>query len=192
MASTRLTHFRTCRLPRRGLTIMEAMVSISITTMLLAGLATAFVSSTEAVEQNEQFFRATQAARVTLNQVLVECRRSDALRCRNTATDPGPYDHFDVIRPQEVLDPNESFRRYRFDAANKRITLTLHYTDGTTSPSYVMVRNVEAAEFGPPQTGVDSNNASVVQRMPVALTIKVGRNVVTLNGAAGSRRAMKF
>lgn len=174
--------------PRRGVTLMEAMISISITGMLLAGITSAFVTSADAVEQNEQFFRATQAARVTLNQVVVECRRSDALQCSDTGT----YDYFDVIRPQEVLDPNEVFRRYRFEAADNRITLTLHYADGTTSPSYVMVRNVRAAEFGPPQMGVDANNAAVVQRMPVVLTIQVGRNAVTLNGAAGSRRAMTF
>ena len=173
---------------RHGLSMMETLVSIAITSMLLSGLATAFVSSADAVEQNEQFFRATQASRITLNQVLVECRRADALQCSNAA----PYDYFDVIRPEEVLETNEVFRRYQFDATAKQITLTIHYNDNTTSPSYVMVRNVEAAEFGPPQTGKDSNNAVVVQRLPVVLTVKVGKNVVTLNGAAGPRRAMSF
>ena len=173
---------------RRGLTMMETIVSIAITGMLLTGLASAFVTSADAVEMNEQFFRATQAARVTLNQVLVECRRADALQCSSTGT----YDYFDVIRPEEVLDENEVFRRYRFDATAKQITLTIHYNDSTTSQAYVMVRNVEAAEFGPPQTGVDSNNAVVVKRLPVVLTVKVGKNTVTLNGAAGPRRAMSF
>lgn len=176
------------RRPRRGITMMEMMVSLSITGMLLAGLASAFVTSADAVEMNEQFFRATQAARITLNQVLVECRRADALQCSSTGT----YDHFDVIRPQEVLEPNEVFRRYRYDQAGKRITLTIHYADGTTSPAYTMVKNVEDAQFGPPQTGVDFNNATVVKRLPVVITIKTGRNVVTLNGAAGPRRAMQF
>lgn len=166
----------------------EMLISIAITSMLLSGLATAFVTSADVVEQNDQFFRATQASRVTLNQILVECRRADALQCSNTGT----YNYFDVIRPEEVLDTNEVFRRYQFDAANKQITMTIHYNDNTTSPAYVMVRHVEAAEFGPPQTGKDSNNAVVVQRLPVVLTVKVGKNVVTLNGAAGPRRAMSF
>jgi type II secretory pathway pseudopilin PulG len=173
---------------RRGLTMMETIVSIAITGMLLTGLASAFVTSADAVEMNEQFFRATQAARITLNQVMVECRRADALQCSNTGT----YDYFDVIRPEEVLDENEVFRRYRYDATARQITLTIHYADETTSPAYVMVRNVEAAQFGPPQTGVDSNNATVVKRLPVVLTVRVGKNVVTLNGAAGPRRAMSF
>ncbi len=176
------------QLRRRGLTMMETIVSIAITGMLLTGLASAFVTSADAVEMNEQFFRATQAARITLNQVMVECRRADALQCSSTST----YDYFDVIRPEEVLDENEVFRRYRYDATNRQITLTIHYADETTSPSYVMVRNVESAQFGPPQTGVDSNNATVVKRLPVVLTVKVGKNVVTLNGAAGPRRAMSF
>jgi hypothetical protein len=167
---------------------MEAMVSISITTMLLAGIATSFVSSANAVNVNDQFSRATQAARVTMNQILVECRRADAVQCSNTGT----YDYFDVIRPVEVLDPNEVYRRYRYDAANKQITLKIHYADGTDSAAYVMVRNVSSATFGPPQMGVDANNATVVQRLPVMLTVKIGGNVITLNGAAGPRRALKF
>lgn len=177
-------------LPRRrhGITLMEAMVSMAITTMLLAGISAAFVSSSNAVDANDQFARATQAARVTMNQVLVECRRADAVQCSTTGT----YDYFDVIRPVEVLDPNEVYRRYRYDSSAKQITLKIHYADGTDSAPYIMVRNVAAATFGPPQMGVDANNTTVVQRLPVSLTIKVGSNAVTLNGAAGPRRALKF
>src|SRR3954468_1677046 len=156
--------------PRRGLTLMEAMVSISITTMLLTGIASSFVSSADAVSANDAFFRSSQAARVTLNQMLVEIRRADAVQCSNTGT----YDYFDVIRPVEVLDPNEVYRRYRFDATNRRLTMRLHLADGTDGPEIIMVRNVAAAQFGPPQTGVDSNNATVVQRLPVSLTVGSG------------------
>jgi type II secretory pathway pseudopilin PulG len=173
---------------RLGLTLMETMVSLSITTMLLAGVATAFVTSADAVSANESFARSTQAARVTLNQILVEVRRADAVRCSSTGT----YDYFDVIRPTETLDPNEVYRRYRFDAANRRMTMRLHLADGTDGPEIVMVRNVSAAEFGPPQMGVDSNNSTVVQRLPVSLSVGVGPNAITLNGAAGPRRALKF
>src|SRR5688572_27782762 len=90
----------TVRRCRRGLSMMETLISVAITGMLLTGLASAFVSSADAVEMNEQFFRATQAARVTLNQVVVECRRADAIQCSNT----GVYNYFDVIRPEEVLE----------------------------------------------------------------------------------------
>ncbi|MDB5297356.1 MAG: hypothetical protein JWO31_3339 [Phycisphaerales bacterium] len=173
---------------RRGLSMVELMISVSITTMLLAGVVTAFVASADAVETNDQFFRATQAARVTVNQMVVECRRSDALRCDAGGAD----DYFDVIRPTEVLDPDEAYRRYRYDPAGRRVTLTVYHLDGTAGPTYTMVRNVAAARFGPAQTGVDANNATVVQRLPIALTVQVGRSSVTLNGAAGSRRAMKF
>jgi hypothetical protein len=167
---------------------MEAMVSMAITTMLLAGIATAFVASADAVEQNDQFFRASQAARTTMTQVLVEARRADAVMCGEN----GATDYFDVIRPEEVLEPEESYRRYKFDPTTRQVTLTIYKLDGTTTGPFVMVRNVESATFGPPQMGVDANNATVVQRLPVTLTIKVGKNLITLNGAAGPRRAMKF
>ncbi|HEX8916120.1 MAG TPA: prepilin-type N-terminal cleavage/methylation domain-containing protein [Humisphaera sp.] len=176
------------RRARRGLSLMEAMISMSITTMLLTGIASAFVAASSAMETNDQFFRATQAARVTMNQVLVECRRADAVM----AGAGGATNYFDVIRPVEVLEPNESYRRYKFDASTKQVTLTIYKTDGTTIGPYTMVRNVESAVFGPPQMGVDANNATVVQRLPVTLKVTVGKNTVTLNGAAGPRRAMKF
>jgi type II secretory pathway pseudopilin PulG len=176
------------RSARRGLTLLEAMVSMSITTMLLAGIASSFVSSADAVSANEQFFRSSQAARVTLNQMLVEIRRADAVQCSNTA----PYNYFDVIRPIEVLDPNEVYRRYRYNATTRQITMQVHLADGTDGPEIVMVRNISAAQFGPAQTGVDANNAMVVQRLPVSLSAGSGRNMVTLNGAAGPRRALKY
>jgi prepilin-type N-terminal cleavage/methylation domain-containing protein len=173
---------------RRGLTMMEMMVSMSITTMLLAGVAGSFVSSANVVSANDAFFRASQAARVTLNQVVVECRRADAVQCSNTGT----YDYIDVIRPVEVLETNEVFRRYRYDVANRQLTMTLRYADGTDGTPRVMVRNVAAATFGPPQMGVDSNNATVVQRLPISVTIGVGPNAITMTGSTSPRRAMKY
>lgn len=173
---------------RFGVTMMEMMVSMTITSMLLAGVAGSFVSSANVVTANDAFFRASQAARVTLNQVVVECRRAEAVQCSNT----GIYNYFEIIRPVEVLEINEVSRRYTFDSANRWITLTIHYVDGSDSTPRIMVRNVSSASFGPPQMGVDSNNATVVQRMPVSITIGVGANAVTMSGATGPRRAMKY
>ena len=80
---------------RFGVTMMEMMVSMTITSMLLAGVAGSFVSSANVVTANDAFFRASQAARVTLNQVVVECRRAEAVQCSNT----GIYNYFEIIRP---------------------------------------------------------------------------------------------
>ncbi len=57
---------------RKGLSLAEVMISLAISAMLLTAVAAAFTASSEAIEQNDQFFRASQAARVSMNQILTE------------------------------------------------------------------------------------------------------------------------
>ena len=174
------------RLTRRGLSMVEAMISLAICSALLVAAGAAFTSSAAAVQVNADFFRASQTARVTMNQMLTEVRRADSVQCSPTNST-----YFDVIRPAETITPNEGYRRYAFDSANKRVTLQIYYTGGTTSSLYTLASNVEAAAFGPPQTGADSNNASVVQRLPITLTVTVGKNRIQLSGSAGPRTALQ-
>lgn len=167
--------------------MVEALISLAISGMLLAAVATAFTASSSAVEANDQFFRASQTARVTLNQMVTEIRRADALQFSGSSTTS-----FDVIRPSETLTANEIYRRYSYNASTKQISLQIFYTGGTAGPSYVLANNIESASFGPPEWGQDANNATVPQRVPVTMTVKVGKSWVTLNGSAGPRRAMKY
>src|SRR5215218_4356873 len=76
---------------RRGLSIVEVMISLTICSFLLVAVAAAYNASASAVEMNDRFFRATQAGRVTMNQLLTEIRRADAVQVFT--------DHIDVIRP---------------------------------------------------------------------------------------------
>ena len=57
----RKTHNR-LRRSRAGLGMVEAMISLAIAASLLTAVAMAFRASADAVDQNDQFFRATQAA----------------------------------------------------------------------------------------------------------------------------------
>ena len=64
---------------RRGLSLPEIMIGLAITVLLLTATAAAFNASAQAVSMNDKFFRASQSARVSLNQVLTEIRRCDAV-----------------------------------------------------------------------------------------------------------------
>src|SRR5207248_2657435 len=64
---------------RRALSLAEVMIALAITSMLLTAIAAAFQSSTQVIENNDKFFRATQSARVATNQILTEVRRSDSI-----------------------------------------------------------------------------------------------------------------
>lgn len=172
---------------RRGLSLVEVMISLSISTMLLVAVCGAFVASVSVVEANDQFFRASQTARVTMSQMLTEIRRAESVQCSAAAPT-----HFEVIRPAEMLTPNEVYRKYAYSATTRQLTLQIFYANDVAGPSYVLATNVESMAFGPPQMGTDSNNANAVQRIPVTASVKVGKHFITLNGAAGPRRALRY
>src|SRR5205823_7082731 len=65
--------------PRRGMSIAEVMISMAIAALLLVGVSAAYTASADAVEANDNFFRATQAGRVTMTQLLTEIRRADSV-----------------------------------------------------------------------------------------------------------------
>jgi len=64
---------------RRALSLLEVMISLAISSMLLTAIAAAFQSSSQVIQNNDQFFRATQSARVAINQILTEIRRCDSI-----------------------------------------------------------------------------------------------------------------
>src|SRR4051812_31391096 len=76
---------------RRGLSIIEVMISLTISAFLLVAVAAAYNASADAVEMNDKFFRATQAGRVTMNQLLTEIRRADSVEVGTN--------YINVIRP---------------------------------------------------------------------------------------------
>src|SRR3954454_9524284 len=138
---------RTCRRTRRGLSMVEAMVSLAICSALLVAAGTAFTASASAVQNNTDFTKASQTARVTMKQMLVEVRRSDSVQCPST---PAASTYFDVIRPNETITPNEVFRRYAYDATARQLTLQIFYSGNAAGPRYVLANNISAASFGPP------------------------------------------
>ena len=177
---------RRTRRARRGLSMIEAMIAMGISSMLLVAVSGAFTASAQAVETNDQFFRASQTSRVVLHQMLGEIRRADLVQC-----DPLDTSYFDVMRPAEDITPFEVYRRYKYDSNTRQLTLTIYKAGDVVSARYVLANNVEAAAFGPPQKGNNANNVLVVQRLPVTVSVKVGSNYISLNGAAGPRRALK-
>ena len=175
---------RSLRRYRRGMSLLEVMISLIITSMLLAAVATAFTTSASAVQMNDDFFRASQAARVSMNQILTEIRRCDSVRVLANGVE--------VIRPVENLEASEIYRRFAYDSADKKLTIQIFTTGDVGGPVYVLASNVTSAAFGPAETDQDSNNAQVVVRVPIALKVQVGKNDVRLNGSAGPRRALRY
>ena len=175
---------------RRGLSIAEVMISLAISSMLLVGVTAAYSASASAAEGNDKFFRATQAARVTMTQLLAEIRRAD--RVITSAGGDVIYVTREASMRQKQASPAavEDTREYAYDAVNKKITVKVHFkrtSDGVivTSPTYTMCRNVSEAKFGP------ADKVSGIEvRVPVTLVVKTATNEVRLSDTAGVRRAL--
>ena len=179
---------------RKGLSLPEAMISLAITAMLLVSVATAFSSASQAIEMNDTFFRCTQAARVSMDQLLGEIRNCDSLDMSTANT-------IKIIRPAPGSGPysrqaTETERDFVYDSANKRLTLQIFYSGGTTSPVYELASNVAACAFGPADMGLDYNNAVIPIHVPITVTVTAGvgntTSSIVLSGSASPRRATKY
>ena len=178
---------------RRGLGMVELMISLAITAMLLVAIAVAFVSSSQVIENNDRFFRATQSARVAMAQMLTEVRRSHAIPMPG---DPSRYQMsancLPIMRPPEgPKQPNEDLRVYEYDPVEKRINLFFLYLNGTESPKYPIARDVQTSPFQW-DPGKDSEDANCVSRVSVSLQITIEKQTITLTGAAAPRRSLTF
>jgi type II secretory pathway pseudopilin PulG len=153
------------RIRRRGLGLVELLVSLGIAASLLTAVAAAYAATTSAIQMNDEFFRASQAARVSINQVMAEVRK-----CQSGIVDD---------QSLEVSNQTGEKRVYAFDGANNRLTLT--FPEAVVPVTYTLARNVDDVHFY-----TDGQTISMV------VTIEVGKNSVTLCGSAMPRRTIAF
>lgn len=167
---------------RRGLSLIEVMVSLAITAALLTAAAVAFTTSADVIQANDEFFRATQAARISLHQVLTQVRRGSV----STTWDAN------TLRVVTAVNDDGSGGddyTYKYLPANKKLMLVTN--DDLTDPDYTLASNVDAMVFDV-ELGQDYTLAPCVARVTVAVTVKVGGNVVTLSGSAAPRRNLVY
>jgi hypothetical protein len=156
---------------RRGLSIVEVMISLTITSFLLVAVAAAYNASASAVEMNDRFFRATQAGRVTMNQLLTEIRRADSVGCSAAS------DAIIITRPTATQTKDgvnvECERWFRYNAATKKVTVQVYFKRPDLSiyggPVYSLASNVETATFGPPDTIPNPAGGTFDARVPVTI-----------------------
>ena len=116
---------------RSALSLIEVMVSLAITAALLVAVAAAFDASASAVDANDKFFRASQVARVCINQMMTEVRR-----CQS-----GTVDTTSLII---TLNTGE-MRTYRYDPATKQLQMVLRSLP--VVETYPMAHNIESMSF---------------------------------------------
>jgi len=153
------------RASRRGMSLPEVLISLTISSLVLTGVAVAWVSSSQVVEQNDQFFRASQAARVCVNQIMTEARR-----CQSGVVSANSL--------ELTLGSGEK-RTYALDSANHNLTMTMEALP--TPQTSIMARNVNDASFSTDGTTIT-----------LTITIQVGNNTMLVNGSALPRRTVVY
>ena len=154
------------RLGRRmGLSLVEVSISLAIGAGLLVAVGAAYSSSVNAIQNNDTFFRATQAARVSLNQILSQLRQCQSVTVSSNQLAMTTYDGQSVT--------------YAWSNVTDNLTITPQ--TGSTSTTYVMAGNITALAF-----------ATDTQSVTMMITVSVGNNTVTLNGAATPRRMVQY
>ena len=152
---------------RRGMSLPELLIGLTISSLVLTGVAVAWVSASRVVEENDQFFRATQAARVSVNQIMTEARR-----CLSGVVD---------VPALELTLYNGDKRNYELDPTDKCLKMTT-YDPITGAPStYVMARHVEDASFV-----TDGTTITLI------MNVKVGKNQMLISGSAMPRRTVVY
>jgi type II secretory pathway pseudopilin PulG len=165
---------------RAGLSIVEALISLSISAMLLTAVAAAFSASSQVIEANDQFFRASQAARISMNQLLTQIRRCSAIdvsadgKTISLITDDGR----DLSYVHDGTDPDIS----------RRVLKLITNTDGA---AYTLATHVHAMAFSGDSVQ-DEGGIRHTVRVSVTLTTAVGNNRIQLSGSASPRRAQKY
>jgi prepilin-type N-terminal cleavage/methylation domain-containing protein len=172
------------RPPRSGMTLVELLIALGISSALLVALAAAFHASTRAVEFNDSYFRCTQTARLALDQLVTEIRCADAVEVASGGAT------LRVIRPAGQLAPKEIYRQFSFNREARRITLEIFYAGNSSSPVYELAANVTDCTFGVPRARSDAGSAQTAGSIPVRITCSIGSASATLAGAATPRRMM--
>ncbi len=163
---------RSSRRPKRaGLSMAEALISLAICASLLTAVAGAFRAAGDAVDQNDQFFTATQSARVALTRMLTQVRRG------TPATDS-------TSSNLHLLTDTGLEINYSYDSSSQQLSLV-------TSSSSVLVHNASQCSFAF-QTGTDYASNPCVAKVTVSIAVTVGNNTILLTGSASPRRSQTF
>ncbi len=161
---------------RAGLGMAEALISLVIVAVLLTAAAAAFKAAGDSVTQNDQYFEASQAARISLARLLTQ------IRC-------GSVDEASTSTSLHLITEDNQDITYNYDAATHEIILVTN--DDTTDPDYVLARNVTQCAFDI-QLGTDANNAECVASVSIEIAVKCGNNEVRFSGSAAPRRNLAY
>lgn len=177
------------RLRPSGLGLAELMISLAICSALLSAVAMAFHTTTQAVEINDRFFRASQTARVAMTQMTSAVRVSDA--CQVGTTEQQSQSIINDATNLAIITIDGRMLSYVYDSEARTLSMVRTNADATQS-SFILARDVASAAFDGiiephPDTGVRR-----LVKVSIRLVVEVGNQQLLLNSSAMPRRELVY
>jgi prepilin-type N-terminal cleavage/methylation domain-containing protein len=153
---------------RRGFTMVEALITLSITALLMLAMGSAFTAAGATVEANDRFFRSVQQARVAMDLITTEIRRCQSITSSSATS---------VTLTPATTDFNGDSITFTYNTVGGYAgDLTL--TDNVAGTTTVLATSLTSAAF---------NSLAGFKTIALAMTVQIGETQVTLSGSAAPR-----
>jgi prepilin-type N-terminal cleavage/methylation domain-containing protein len=163
---------------RAGMTLVEVLLSITISATLLVSAGAAYHAAGSAVETNDQFFRSSQQARVCMAQFVKEVRQAQKI--------------LSVSATQvHLITTTGADHTWQYAAATATTPGQIQVIDNATGTSHVSATNVGYASFGS-KSGLIPNKTTWPVQVSFILQVKLGQNQVVLSGGAAPRQEIAY
>jgi Tfp pilus assembly protein FimT len=175
----------------RGLSLVEVMISLAICASLLVAVGAAYNASAKVISANDDFYRASQAARITMLQLQQGIRTCTSSMVDEDAT----YNGLDSTVTSNILRftrPGALQRRYVYHSDTKKLRLYNTDTVVVGTPSYSMASNVSALTFTAEMAKNPNNGFMRPVRITIDMTVIVGNDQVRLTGSAVPRYTLSY
>ncbi len=157
---------------KKGFTIAEILLALTIASILLVAVAVAFNASATNFRENEDIFHVVNKARQALVRITSQIRTADAV-------DPNA-----PVNECSFITAAGEDLTYRYNAGEKKLYLVTN--DNLTDPNYVLCDNVDA--FVCTKNKVIEDSLIKVKSVQISMTVFVGDLKRTVATAAVVRR----
>jgi len=152
-----------------GFTVAELLISLAMTALILAALATAFNASAVNYQQNQSIYKTTNGCRQALTRITQQLRTA-------TAVDPDAANNECTF----LSDTGQNIKYYYSDSKLYVLTETGNYVvcDDVTDATFIK------------NTDVDDNGMTFVKSVQISMTVANGGVTTKLPAAVVIRRSL--
>ena len=157
-----------------GFTIVELLLALTIASILLAAVATAFNASIINYQENENLFKVINNARQSLFRITSQLRTADAVEPNSP------------VNECTLITAGGDAITYQYNNGDNKLYLITN--DDLTDPDYVLCDNVTAMTF----TKTPTDDGTDCKSVQISITVAHGSMQRKISAAAVIRRNLSW